>query len=340
MMKNVALILALVFALVISVALWFRDKGAVSRSAAQPWPEGMGTLDAARERWAPLKANDASAKMSALAKMLPKSEVTDDYVDHEIVRDELAIGEPPALPDVAAIRDLLLREAIVWERYDEIGDQNAVEMRTMQMRTARTLVGNALARARSNVPAAWDDLHAAWKLARSLDGHPQMMMQTAALSIARMINAIAWKMPLPAPAWLEELHSFDNLRRLLEAFQFQAESYRQSAWIFPTKWFARSIEHDRVIAEELSKMTRCDVHMRMNDIGTDLTPFWRRAFRFRAEREATANALRVRVGKAIETGSRCSDGLWSFDGTTLRFSREITTAPPDRPMPLALRLKP
>src|SRR5262245_44546088 len=131
-MKNVALILALVFALVVSVALWFRDKGAVSRSAAQQWPEGMGTLDAARGRWAPLKANDASMKLSALTKMLPKSEGADDFVEREIVRDELAIGEPPALPDVAAIRELLLREAIVWERYDEIGDQNAVEMRAMQ----------------------------------------------------------------------------------------------------------------------------------------------------------------------------------------------------------------
>jgi len=29
-----------------------------------------------------------------------------------------------------------------------------------------------------------------------------------------------------------------------------------------------------------------------------------------------------------------------FDGTTLRFSREITTAAPDRPMRLVLRVKP
>jgi hypothetical protein len=50
--------------------------------------------------------------------------------------------------------------------------------------------------------------------------------------------------------------------------------------------------------------------------------------------------LRVRVGKSIETGSRCSDGGWMFDGTTLRFSREIATAPPDRPMPLVLHVKP
>jgi len=206
---------------------------------------------------------------------------------------------------------------------------------------ARALVANALAKGRSNAPAAWDDLHAVWRLARSLDGHPQMMAQTAALSMARMINAVAWKMPLPAPAWLGDLQSRDDVRPLLDAFQHQTASYwRSSAWIFPTKWLASSIDHDRKIAEDLFSITGCDVNTPMNQLGTDLTSVWRRAFRYRAEREATANALRVREGKSIETGSRCSDGGWMFDGGTLRFSREIATAPPDNPMPLVLRVKP
>jgi len=103
---------------------------------------------------------------------------------------------------------------------------------------------------------------------------------------------------------------------------------------------AASVDRDRAIAEELVKETRCDVKPRMNELGVDLTSVWRRAFRYRAEREATANALRVRVGKSIENGSRCSDGGWMFDGTTLRFSREIATAAPDSPMPLVLHVKP
>jgi hypothetical protein len=78
----------------------------------------------------------------------------------------------------------------------------------------------------------------------------------------------------------------------------------------------------------------------MNELGTNLSSVWRRAFRYRAEREATANALRVREGKSIEARSRCSDGEWMFDGATLRFSREIATPAPDRPMPLMLRVKP
>jgi hypothetical protein len=168
-----------------------------------------------------------------------------------------------------------------------------------------------------------------------------MMAQTAALTAARMINAVAWKMPMPAPAWLGELRDRDNVRPLLEAFQHQTASYTEDGLrIFPTKMLAGEVDHDRAIAEELFKETRCDVNARENELGTDLTSVWRRAFRYRAEREATANALRVREGKPIESASRCSDGGWTFDGTTLRFSREIAAAAPDMAMPLVLRIKP
>ena len=78
----------------------------------------------------------------------------------------------------------------------------------------------------------------------------------------------------------------------------------------------------------------------MNDLGVDLSFLWRRAFRFRAELEATANAVRVRQGKPIETGSRCSDGRWAFVDATLRFSRVIATNESDTQMPLVRRIKP
>jgi hypothetical protein len=339
-MKKAAVLVICAIGLLAWVALWFRNEDAVATSAARPWPEGMGTLFAVADRWPPQKANDASVKLTALANALGKNEAVDHFVARELTRGEVSIGEPPALPDVSAIRELLLREPIVWERHDEIGDQDAIEMRAMQMTMARALVASALTKARANDRAAWDDLHAVWKLSRTLDGHPQMMMQTAALSMARMTNAVAWKMPLPAPAWLGELQARDNVQTLLEAFQYQTASYWKSgARIFPTKWLANSVDHDRRIAEELFNLTRCDVNTPMNELGTDLTSVWRRAFRYRAEREATANALRVREGKSIEAGSRCSDGGWVFDGTTLRFSREIASGAPDTPMPLVLRVK-
>jgi hypothetical protein len=212
-------------------------------------------------------------------------------------------------------------------------------MRGVHMRVARALVASALARARANDAAAWDDLDAAWRLTRALEPHPQPMAQTAALTTARMINAVAWKMPPPAPAWLAEVRERDAVPPLLEAFQFAAASYwDDGARMFPTKWLADAVEHDRLIAEELSRTSACDVQARPNRLGVDLASVWRRAFRHRAEQEATANALRVREGKPIETASRCRDGAWTFDGTTLRFSREIETAQPDMAMPLELHI--
>jgi hypothetical protein len=337
-----ALIVVAVIALVVWVISWFRNGDAVATSVARPWPGGMGRLDSAADRLPPLSANDASVKLTALANALPKNEAVDQFVAREIARSELTIGQPPALPDVSAIRGLLLRQPIVWARREGIGGGNDDSARrTVQMTVARALVASALARARANDTAGWEDLHAVWKLAGSLDGHPQMMMQTAALTMARMINAVAWKMPLPAPAWLGELQQRDSVRPLLEAFQHQTASYAKDGWtVFPTKMLAGSVDRDRSIAEEMFKATQCDVNARENELGTDLTSVWRRAFRYRAEREATANALRVREGKPIETASRCSDGGWTFDGTTLRFSREIATAAPDRPMPLVLRIEP
>jgi hypothetical protein len=340
MKKALGVVAAL--ALVVWVISWFRAPADVATSAARPWPGGMGTIETVADRLPPVRANDASRKLMALAKALPKREAIDEFVFREMTRGELTIGEPPALSDVAAIRELLLREPIVWARtHEEIGDADTTTRRALLLTVARTLVASALTKARANDPAAWEDLHAVWNLARSLDGRPQMMIQTAALSMGRFINAVAWKMPLPAPAWLDELHEHDNVPALLEAFQHQTASYwEDGARIFPTKMLATSVENDRLIAEEVFKATACDVNTRENELGTDLKSVWRRAFRYRAEREASANALRVREGKPIEPKSRCSDGGWTFDGTTLRFSREIATAAPDRPMPLTSKVRP
>jgi len=336
------LVAAAAIALVVWVVSWFRTPEAVATSAAKSWPGGMGALDSATSRLPPVRANDASVKLTALVSALPKNEAVDEFVGREMARGELTIGEPPALPEVSAIRELLLREPIVWERrHEEIGSEDTTARRAVQMTVARALVASALAKARANDPAAWEDLHAVWNLARALDGHPQMMLQTAALAMARMINAVAWKMPLPVPVWLGELQAHDHVLPLLGAFQYAAASYwEDGARMFPTKMLANSVEHDRLIAEELLQTTRCDVNMRENELGVDLRFVWRRAFRYRAEREASANALRVREGKPIEHTSRCSDGAWTFDGTTLRFSREIATTAPDRPMPLVLRVQP
>lgn len=337
MKKLVVFVLAV--ALVVWVASWFRAPEAVAVSGEKPWPGGMGGLEAAQRRFPAAAPNEAARKLSALATALPANEAVDAFVLREIESGSLAIGAVPPLPDVSAIRDLVLREPIVWQRYESFDHTDVIARRGPQMNMARALIASALAKGRANDPAAWDDLRAVWNLARSLDGHPQMMSQTAALTMVRMVNAVAWKMPLPVAGWLGELQARDRVRPLLEAFQYQAASYWDGgAQMFPTKWLAGSVEHDRQIAVELAGVTACDVTTRPNELGTDLTSVWRRAFRYRAEREATANALRIRQGLPIEQKTVCSDGAWSFDGTTLRFSREITSGMLDPAMPLVLRV--
>ena len=339
-MKKVLVVVAAI-ALVVWVITWFRAPDAVATSAARPWPGGMGTLESAGARYPPQQANEAAGKLRTLAKALPAGETVTDFVAREVESGELAIGKPPALPDVTAIRELLLREPIIWTRHEGIGgDDDMQSTRAMQMSVARALIASALAKAHGNDPAAWEDLRAVWKLARALDGQPQMLMQTAALTMARMINATAWKMPLPAPAWLGELQERDNVRPLLESYQFQTASYwADTARIFPTKALASSVEHDRSIAEEMFNTKQCDVTTRENVLGVDLRYVWRRALRYRAEREATANALRIREGKPVETASRCSGGSWKFDGKTLSFAKPIAmSGERDMSMPLTLRV--
>jgi hypothetical protein len=330
-----ALIVVVAIALVVWVASWFWNEEAVRTAASRPWPTAASRLPVQH-------ANEASVKLTALAKALPRNEAVDAFVSHEIARGNLTIGKPPALPDVTMIRELLLHEPVVWQRRAGIGGGDETEERRKTVLVAaRALVAGALSKGRANDRAAWDDLRATWNLARSLDGHPQMMMQTAALTMARMINAVAWKMPLPVPTWFAEVRERDNIRPLLESFQFQTASYVESGTrIFPTRMLANSIDHDRSIAEEVANTTRCDVNIPMNEVGVDLSFVWRRAFRYRAEREGTANALRVRQGRPIESHSRCIDGGWTFDGTTLRFSHDIVTAPSGKAIPLTMQLRP
>ncbi|HTD83110.1 MAG TPA: hypothetical protein VK648_04900, partial [Gemmatimonadaceae bacterium] len=144
-MKKLLLIVA-VIALLIWVVSWFRTPAAVATSAARPWPGGLGTLESVGDRLPPLRANAASVKLTTLVKSLPKNESVDEFVAREIARRELTIGAMPALPDVSAMRELLLREPIVWERpggIGEIGDQATSARRVVQMTAARSLVAGA-----------------------------------------------------------------------------------------------------------------------------------------------------------------------------------------------------
>ena len=153
--------------------------------------------------------------------------------------------------------------------------------------------------------------------------------------MTRAINAVAWKMPLPVPGWLHEVQDRDFVRPLFETLQYEKWRARKEQ-MFPLKPLADAIDHDRTLIGELARVTDCEFHQATNDL--DIT--WQRAFRYRVEREATANALRARAGQPIEEGSHCSDGGWSFDGKTLRFAKPIALPEQrDTSMPLTLHVR-
>jgi hypothetical protein len=339
-----ALILLVVLAAVVYVASWFWAGDKVDAAAARPWPDGLGTLAAVPNRYPPQHENDAARTLTKLAGSIAENDAVTAYVRQEIARSSLTIAEPPRIGNVSPIRDLLLRERIVWERDLMQQHGGLLPKVAMHLTLMRALVASALGHARQNDVAAWDDLHAAWNLTKALNEHPHVIPRVVAMSMTRAINAVAWKMPLPVPAWFAEVQDRDLVRLLIETLQFENWRKRKDE-IIPLKPFAETIERERNLASVLARMTACEpnsviVTGAQSDPIFRLDIGWRRAFRYRVEREATANALRARAGKPIEESSRCSDGGWSFDGKTLRFTKPI--ALPERldtSMPLTLHIR-
>src|SRR5436305_5150139 len=111
-----ALVMLALLAAAGHVASWFWEGDDVAAAAARPWPEGLGTLAAVPNRYPPQHENEAARKLTKLAGRVPANDAVTTYVRQEIARGELTIAEPPKIADLSSIRDLLLREPVVWER--------------------------------------------------------------------------------------------------------------------------------------------------------------------------------------------------------------------------------
>jgi hypothetical protein len=338
------LVLLVLLAAAVYVSSWFWAGDEVDAAAARPWPGGLGTLTAVPDRYPPQHENEAARTLTKLAAPIAGNDAITTYVRQEIARGDLTIAEPPPIADLSAIRDLLLSEPIVWERNLSQQHGGLLPKVAMHLSLMRALVASALGRARQHDAAAWDDLHAAWNLTKALDGHPHLVLRVVAMSMTRAINAVAWKMPLPVPAWFGEVQDRDFVRPLLETLQYEKwRRWRQQT--FPVKPFAEAIDRERTLTGELARVTECELRrgVETGDRGDPLGRLdigWQRAFRYRVEREATANALRARAGQRIEEGSHCSDGGWSFDGKTLRFAKPIALPEQhDTSMPLTLHVR-
>jgi hypothetical protein len=61
---------------------------------------------------------------------------------------------------------------------------------------------------------------------------------------------------------------------------------------------------------------------------------WERLMRFRAEREARRNVLRIRAGQPPLPDTQCSDGAWQVTPSSFKFTREVPVQRPQIDHPL------
>ncbi|HET8775566.1 MAG TPA: hypothetical protein VFP80_17335 [Thermoanaerobaculia bacterium] len=281
-----------------------------------------------------------------------------DYVRAQLERSGDAIDAPP--PDVAgdlaenakpldAIRALALsgtpivfeadirRGGISGRERGREGEPDPVpigpDIYALQ-HLHRVFVARALIAARDGSPAAWDELRTAWELTRPEWGRPESAAVLGASTAARMVNGAARKMPLPPPAWLAELDTFPYERHLAAAQQAEA-------------WRSRSpalTERLRGMAAEALQVKACDAASPQfqavrKKLGARATPNlvddWARLLRFRAEREARRNVLRIRAGQPPVPDTQCSDGTWTLTPSSFQFTREAPVERPHINYPLA-----
>lgn len=97
-------------------------------------------------------------------------------------------------------------------------------------RLALTLASSALAEhSAHNDAAAWSDLGATWVLSQSLWERPEVESVLAALTGARLIAAVASKLPPPAPTWWKGYVGFDPRPSLAKSMDYQAWEERMRA---------------------------------------------------------------------------------------------------------------
>lgn len=394
MKRIVARLLGIILALIVTAWLIgsVTAKTALHNTERETWPAGLGTLASARARVWPQTTNDAARQLVALAKPLqisfdmppPRNRVAApvngavmDHLKAEHARAEATIGAAPAevvaylaahQKEIDAVRDHLLRaETIQWDFLPTEWLDAPVPNLVGHMSLARLLTVRALEYGRAKDPRAWDDLHAAWRLGRSLETRPEIISQMIFLSIARSVNAVAWKLPQPEAPWFAEVQNVDHRQLFLRAHQHETwVAVRHSSntlqgirgflagpyFRWSTASFAR---HQRETAVQVAAATACafdggafsqarlDAIPRWNILAQIATPnlgaMWQRMFRTMAEREATANALRIAHGQPIVAKSACSDGAWKYENGRLSFSRDLPKSNNvESAMPLSLAI--
>ena len=394
----VVMLAALLIWLVMWSGSWMMQRAAVG-SAERVWPLGLGILREVPARFPRTEMSSAAARLIGLAiplgiDLAPRRQ-TDapaarplQFVREQLTKwldEQIASTTPEIAPlpseageflagrgaDLAAITTLLSSgEPIVWPQ--DIRDPGAPLPNLFgHVQLNRVLVARSLDRARVGDRGAWNDLFAAWSLARPLLQRPETIANLMGLASAKQLDAAARKLPLPVPLWLEEMHAFDFRQAFAAAQQVEAWRIVNDVFVDPEtadpsvlrrvagaieapymrmsgadvaeSWrrFTAEVVAVKACAADIEAMARRHGVAWWNVPGRqtatpNLDAMWRRVLRWTPQREATVRALALRQGAPPTRQSACADGEWTYseEGKSFRFSRDVPEGSP-APIPLA-----
>ncbi|HEV2722704.1 MAG TPA: hypothetical protein VG323_21955 [Thermoanaerobaculia bacterium] len=366
MLARVLVVVALL-ALAIWIVAYASGQAELRRERFAPWPYGLGSVDDLAKRPRP-KATPEGERILKLLQTLPYPRA-ESWIGEQVKKGNDAIDPAPAVVEIQPAKTAeIVRLVIASEGRIVWSDQWTVRIRVSG--AVDTLAVVALDHARAgDSAAAWDDVHAMWILASSLAGQSFAYSRVLAQELERMTNAVARKLPPPAPPWVEEMTGRDPRPEAAAALQAQsafAEGSRRrpnrvlaaalAALFRPMidRFSARTIRCERAVAKAMTAR-RCHVDDAVNAVKlTGVLPeqIATRAARMDAEAEATAKLLalksdRARLGRwpppsSAIAGSRCAGNVWQYqtDGATmsLRMSVDPSWEPSPKYVPqLAFR---
>ncbi|HEX7152799.1 MAG TPA: hypothetical protein VF618_15020 [Thermoanaerobaculia bacterium] len=358
-MKKLLAVVAVLLALWLTVTML--SLRAEQEALHAPWPAGLGTLAEVPKRFPPREATPAARQLVPLASdagvdlapAIRKPGARDvelrDYVRAQLQRDDGRVETPPAPvvdqltmrgPALDAIRaHLFAGQPVAWKF--ALGSEELPNL-SGHMHLTRLFIARALA------TQSWDDLHAAWELNRDLRSRPEVISQLIALANTRQINGAARSLPLPEPAWMNELRTFDHRRAMLVAHQAEAWSFgragKRSPLLVPHHSFSIANGRDayRLASEQVAAAPNCVVDAalfgealkanlarwngRSRTFMPNTTAIWSRIGRARLEIEGTQKLAMLKSGRTegVES-SACAEGKWVVDGRVLRYSKEVPT---------------
>jgi hypothetical protein len=383
-------VIAVLFVLSGTALFWLAGSTVVSSMEAnaldEEWPAGLGAASTVPARYPPTVENDAARVLRTFVIPETLRKELGDYVKQEIERPSIDVAPLPAATgaflavhatELDALEQALTTQPIVWESDFSKGTSAPLPDMRHVLEVQRLLLARALSR--HSDPAAWNELHAAWTVGRTLLRRPELISVLVGLAMARNTNAIARTLPPPVPPWREEMLTTDFSRALIAGLQ--AESWSTTRAIRNHTFVDEDVKHDdaapvkrvldfvltpyrRQAAAELLRAERAaaaSLHAIRSCVVPD-SAFAREmlartsrtnVFFARALFPSLGNSWR-RVGRfrlELEATTKllqrdftmhsgCPDGQWTYDGLELRFSKEFSSGEKVTEMPLHFRVGP